>query len=299
MRNIYISILLLAGGLAGACSQDAPEGGKEEKPEATSGYVSVKILEYNPAPGQFVNEMPEYEEGMTAAQMLEKVEKSINAGELVTLGSWGGYIIYKTEKYIANKSGTDFRIVGNSYYSSVINGVQYGSSEPGVVFVMKDSNGNGKADDVWYELRGSASSEATIAAVSYSERQLTEDTFDLNVSGPGSDIQHWTTNPEYHPHSYMPKWIKGPELRYEGVMLKANGIRLDNGQYTQECYTGYADSQPNNNAASELDISSAMTLDGQSVELDRIDFIKVQTGVLQFNGQIGECSTEVGRIQVL
>ena len=241
MTKKAISILLLAGFLAGSCSQDSPKGGEEEKSEATSGFVDVKILEYNPAPGQFVNEMPEYEEGMTKAEMLDKVEKSINAGELVTLGAWGGYIVYKTEKYITNKSGADFRVVGNAYYSSVIEGVQSGSSEPGVVFVMKDSNGNGKPDDVWYELRGSASRESKIAVVTYSERQLTEDTFDLNVSGPGSEIQHWTTNPEYHPHSYMPKWIKASELHYDGVMLPANGIRLDNGQYTQECYTGYAD----------------------------------------------------------
>ncbi|MDE6310576.1 MAG: hypothetical protein K2L96_02005 [Muribaculaceae bacterium] len=298
MKYRITAILLSGGLLAASCSQDAPDN-KETKPEAPSGYVGVKILEYNPAPGQFVNEMPEYEEGMTAAQMLDKVEKAINAGELVTLGSWGGSIIYKTEKYIANKSGADFRIVGNAYYSSVIDGVQYGSSEPGVVFVMKDSNGNGKPDDIWYELRGSASEASKIAVVTYSERQLTDDTFDLNVSGPGSEIQHWTTNPEFHPHSYMPKWLKAPVLRYDGVMLPANGIRLENGQYTQECYTGYADSQPNNNNASALDISSAMTLDGQPADLDRIDFIKVQTGVLQFNGQIGECSTEVGRIQVL
>ena len=30
-----------------------------------------------------------------------------------------------------------------------------GSSEPGIVLVSKDTNGNGLADDEWYELAGS------------------------------------------------------------------------------------------------------------------------------------------------
>ena len=30
-----------------------------------------------------------------------------------------------------------------------------GSAEPGIVFVSKDANGNGKPDDEWYELKGS------------------------------------------------------------------------------------------------------------------------------------------------
>ena len=39
--------------------------------EAASPFVS-KVYEYRPAPGQFVNELPEYESGDTYQSMLEK-----------------------------------------------------------------------------------------------------------------------------------------------------------------------------------------------------------------------------------
>ena len=58
---------------------------------AYSPYIS-RVLEYNPAPGQFVNTMPQYEEGDTYATMLQKVEESIAGTNrtLISLGAWGG-----------------------------------------------------------------------------------------------------------------------------------------------------------------------------------------------------------------
>ncbi|MDE6009186.1 MAG: cell surface protein, partial [Muribaculaceae bacterium] len=42
-----------------------------------SPYIS-RVYEYCPAPGQFVNEMPRYEEGDTYADILKKAEESIS-----------------------------------------------------------------------------------------------------------------------------------------------------------------------------------------------------------------------------
>lgn len=42
--------------------------------------------------------------------------------------------------------GYDFAIEGNAFD---------GSSEPGIVWVMQDVNGNGLPDDTWYQLKGS------------------------------------------------------------------------------------------------------------------------------------------------
>ena len=47
-----------------------------EEQVAYSPYIS-RVLEYNPAPGQFINIMPIYEEGDTYATMLQKAEESI------------------------------------------------------------------------------------------------------------------------------------------------------------------------------------------------------------------------------
>ena len=39
--------------------------------------------------------------------------------------------------------------------------------------------------------------------------------------------------------------------------------------------------------------------DGNYVRLDRIHFVRITTGVLQVNGPLGECSTEVAGIEKL
>ena len=48
-----------------------------EEQVAYSPYIS-KVLEYNPAPGQFVNTMPLYEQGNTYETMRRKAEESIS-----------------------------------------------------------------------------------------------------------------------------------------------------------------------------------------------------------------------------
>ncbi|MDD6140865.1 MAG: T9SS type A sorting domain-containing protein, partial [Bacteroidales bacterium] len=40
----------------------------------------------------------------------------------------------------------------------------------------------------------------------------------------------------------------------------------------------------------------AIDRDGNAVRLPGVDFVRIYTGINQFNGWIGECSTEVGRI---
>jgi hypothetical protein len=73
-----------------------------------------------------------------------------NFSSLVSLGSFGGYIVLEFEKVCVNHPdnpyGIDFTIFGNAFS---------GSSEPGVVWVMQDENQNGLPDDTWYEIAGS------------------------------------------------------------------------------------------------------------------------------------------------
>lgn len=296
----YIPLFVPLFLAAASCDSGEPDGpDSDNKPAASPGYVPVTVIEYCPAPGQFVNEMPEYREGMTASDMTAAANSAVAAGDLVSLGGWGGYIVYRLDKYIANTPGADFRVVGNAYYSFVKDGVQYGNCEPGIVYVMADTNGNGLPDDTWYELCGSHTSAGEIVDVEYTQREIGESVFEINAVCSTGENQTWTSDPEFHPHSYAPLWCGESVMRFSGRLLPANGEKLANGQYSQICYTGYADARPNNDDTSALDISSAIDKDGNPVALERIDFIKVQTGVLQFNGPIGECSTETGRIQAL
>lgn len=83
-----------------------------------SPYIA-KVLEYCPAPGQFVNEMPLYEEGDTYADMLKKAEESISGTNdvMISLGAYGGYVTFAFDHTVVNVPGErDIRIWGNSFY---------------------------------------------------------------------------------------------------------------------------------------------------------------------------------------
>ena len=79
-----------------------------------SPYIST-VYEYCPAPGQFVNAMPEYREGDTAETMRQKAEEAI-AGKMqsgVSLGAYGGYITFGFDHTVVNVPGEyDIRIDG-------------------------------------------------------------------------------------------------------------------------------------------------------------------------------------------
>lgn len=137
--------LLLAFAL---CAMTAVAGAQTQK---------VSVLEYCPAPGQFVNVLPEVEDGMTREQVLKACEEQLaKKGYLVHLGSFGGYITVKFDHPVENKTGSDLLITGNAMYAAddPVYGKETigGSIEPGIVYV-------GVGDNVetaeWYELAGS------------------------------------------------------------------------------------------------------------------------------------------------
>ena len=87
-----------------------------------SKYIQA-VDEYRPAPGQHVNDIPEYETGDTEADMIRKCNENV-AGKnildtdahLIALGGWGGYITFHFDHSIANIPGQrDFVVWGNAY----------------------------------------------------------------------------------------------------------------------------------------------------------------------------------------
>ncbi|MEG1586584.1 MAG: DUF4465 domain-containing protein, partial [Bacteroidales bacterium] len=76
-----------------------------------------RVLEFVPAPGQFVHEIPEYETGNTAEDMRRTAESYLanNAKSMVSLGAFGGYITVGFDHTIANVPGEyDFKVLGNA-----------------------------------------------------------------------------------------------------------------------------------------------------------------------------------------
>lgn len=281
---------------------------------AYSPYIT-RVHEYRPAPGQFVNELPEYSEGDTEESMRQKAEDCLayNAGTMVTLGGYGGYIVVGFDHTIVNRPGEyDFKVLGNAFYSTGAAGGSGGSSEPGIVMVSADVNGNGIPDDAWYELAGSEYQKPSTIK-NYEITYYRPDEAKTPVPGTDPSITdstyvRWTDNQggegylsklTYHKQAYYPQWLSGETLSFRGTRLADNAVdESGNGSYyVLYAYDwGYADNHPNDSEKSNFKIDWAVDAEGNPVHLQGIDFIKIYTGVNQFNGWLGECSTEVAGV---
>ena len=271
-----------------------------------------KVYEYTPAPGQFINELktggfngtqttPEAAIAYAEARMSETNKKGEPSPNYVSLGGFGGYIVVGFDHSIDNSGDYDLGILGNSFS---------GSSEPGIVWVMQDENGNGLPDDTWYELAGSETGkEETIQDYSVTY---------YRPSGPQMPVQ-WSDNQgnsgeidylvAYHRQEYYyPLWIEADSYTLTGTCLKARNYDASGkGTYwvNAEYDWGYADNfspidrlTDASNASADANanhfkISHAIDFECQPVQLEFIDFVKVQVGVNAKSGWLGEVSTEV------
>ena len=306
-------------------------GNVEPTPEEATPYVT-QVLDFMPAVGQFTNTQPAYEEGDTQATMNQKVLDAIgnNNRGMISLGGFGGYVVVGFDHTIENKAGLrDFRVLGNAFYAATNpnpDAPQGGSSEPGVIRVAYDKNGDGVPnDDEWYEIAGSAHEDPTLepwyqmAVDNGNDVNLYRDyeiTYYRPEQEPESQEQwdtyiRWEDNQgnsgykaknQFHQQSYFPQWYEGDELTFRGTCLPQNAID-ESGQGTNfvlyKFRYGYADNETNTADDSSIDIDWAVNSKGQRVSLPGVDFIKIYTGVNQENGWLGECSTEVTGVEDL
>ncbi|MDL2255331.1 DUF4465 domain-containing protein [Parabacteroides sp. OttesenSCG-928-K15] len=281
-----------------------------------SPYI-YKVYEYMPAPGQFVNELPAYELGDTKNDMRLKAEECLADNEqiLVSLGGYGGYIVFGFDHLVKNVPGEyDFKIEANAFYANANPNPETqregGSAEPGIVMVSYDANGNGKPDDAWYELAGSEYSKAETIKnyrITYfkpdAEKVPTpdkkypylSDTTYIRWESNQGDYGYVSHN-TFHSQSYYPLWIDADELVFEGTKLADNYIDESGtgSYYVQYAYDwGYVDNHPNSDERSCFNIEWAVDAEGNPVDLPGIHFVKVYTGVNQSCGWLGETSTEI------
>ena len=272
-----------------------------------SPYIS-KVYDYQPAPGQFVNELPEYESGDSHAVILSKVEEQIcgdkNPG-MISLGAFGGYVVFGFDHPVANVEGAfDFKIYANAFMASTSSA--NGSCEPGIVMVSVDVNGNGLADDEWYELAGSEYSKDTTIknySITYykpeadkeptKDGMLTDTTYIRWTSSEGEE--GYVMKNSFHQQAYWPEWYEGETMEFVGTKLADNAVD-QNGDGSSYVLVrldwGYVD-----NKANDIDegfkIDWAVDAEGNPKHLTHIDFVKVYTAVNQYCGWIGETSTEI------
>lgn len=292
-----------------ASSTDTEEE-EQPSPDAPSAYAN-KVLAYCPAPGQFMNtSTTAYEKGFSAEDVRRKAEEKLKDPYLclLSLGGFGGSIVVGFDHTVPNISGAyDFKIYGNASYDSfgTLTGALGGSSEPGIVLVSKDVNGNGLADDEWYELKGSE----------YDSKHTIKD-YAITYHRPASPLSSvkWTDNQgntgyvyrnETHTkNDYYPAWIEEDEMTFYGSRLKDNAVNEPRPGMPEHwvgyCYAyGYADNHPNDEEGALFKIDWAVDKEGRAVKLDGIDFVKIYTAVNQYCGWMGEISTEVQAVEDL
>ena len=285
-----------------------------------SKYIQA-VDEYRPAPGQWTNVIPEYEEGDTEADMVRKCTESI-AGDyysthLISLGGWGGYVTFHFDHSIANVPGQrDFAIWGNAY-QEMKNLVFGGMNEAGIVMVSKDVNGNGKPDDPWYEISGSCDVDSVGKViynyeVTYRQNSMKDIPWTDNQGNSGTVDRLYSY--DNHLQEYYPLWLPDG-LTFKGTRLPDNMQNLSDqvdGSWSPYYYVligfryGYADNLSNwtdksdanswNYEGCGIDISWAVDENRQPVDLDFVDFVRVYTGLNQKCPQPdwwGETSTEI------
>ncbi len=279
---------------------------------AQTPYIT-EVLDYSPAPGQFVNVYPPYEQGDTRQAMLDKCLDLIGgtADRMVSLGSFGGSITFAFDHMVPNVPGEyDFKVMGNSFFKPNAQNGDGGNSEPGIIMVSHDANGNGLADDPWYEIAGSEYGTATATdgyEVTYTRPAADHQPVLDPEQTAFSDIDYisWTDNkgnsgklPKLveHTQSYFPEWDVQPSYTFSGTRLAGNA-RLEGSRIKEWVLYpyawGYADNVPNDEPAAGIKIEWAVKPDGSKADLPGINFVRVYTSQLEVYGALGEVSTEV------
>ena len=269
---------------------------------ASSGKYAIwkKVYKFLPAPGQYVNE---HYSAKTMEEAIKYAEERLIQNYYVSLGGFGGHIIIGFDHSVDNKDGNDIKIVGNSFN---------GSSEPGIVWVMQDENGDGLPNDNWYQLKGSEYEKPetifNYSVTYYKPDSPREDTKWKDNIGNEGVIDYLSA---YHKQAYYyPAWVKENSYTLTGTLLKSRTFR-DHSKESDACPTywvndsfnwGYVDNygsdrldgkEDGNAATNGFDLSKAVDFKGNTINLEFIDFIKVQTGVNVKAGWLGENSTEV------
>lgn len=259
----------------------------EEESEVNTPKPSLfEVVEFTPAPGQFINE------GYTVSSMDEActyAQQQLDRGYDLSLGGFGGYIIVKFKAPIVNSGNYDFVIYGNSFV---------GGSEPGVVWVSCDSNKNGVADDEWFELYGSESGKATTKSnysITYSRTEDAAIISWLDSEGESGVIERNTA----HKQDYFPAWIESNSYTLYGTLLPDNSVWSESSsRWILNAFEwGYADNYSAIDCTADkancFRVSDAHNSLGEPVNLHSVDFVKVQSAINCINASIGEASTEV------
>ena len=264
---------------------------------AATGQAMVnRVFEYQPAPGHQVNGYiivgEAYPAGCTHEQACDSVLAHFSRKWSVSLGAQGGYLVAGFDHSVPS-GGTDYDlcIKGNPFSYQ---------SEPGIIWVSQDDNGDGLPNDQWFELAGSeygTENHRIEYAITYYKPEARKSAVGWrdtdNQTGYVPYLSYW--NPSAY---YWQPWQQENEMTFFGSRLTDHST-YENGISDIPPYDwGYVDNLGDlmEGPAGKMGyykISNARTWDGQPANLQYIDFIKIQTGQTGSTPNLGEISTEV------
>jgi len=254
-----------------------------------------KVYEYTPAPGHWVNgyiivgEM--FPPNCSHEQACDTVLAHFQRNWMVSLGGQGGYLVAGFDHSIAATDGNELLVKGNPYNYQ---------SEPGIIWVSQDDNGDGLPNDQWFELAGSeygTANEQLEYAITYYHPGKPNSAIVWRDADDNTDyipyMSYWNPMPYY----WQP-WIPGNEHTYFGSRLESHHT-YEGGLSSIPPYAwGYADNQGSDYTdVGRYSIANARTWEGQPANLEYIDFIKIQTAQNGWTPNLGEISTEVYSIR--
>lgn len=249
---------------------------------ASSKFIN-KVFEYAPAPGQHINNAT-----LGSPEQAQKLVGSVS--NMVSLGGFGGYIIFGFDHSVTNQTGADLAIYGNPL------GAPYHFAEPGIVMVSQDRNGNGKPDDEWFELAGSEYAKAT--TIKNYEITYTNPKAAANVPWTDNQGNSGVVNNSAKRINFYPLFATNQEkITFKGTLLPST--LSSSGIVTNSPFEwGYTDSYSTGddyktNLYNSFDISWAVDAAGKTVNLKTIDFVKVYTAQNVNAGILGEISTDI------
>jgi hypothetical protein len=249
----------------------------------TSSKFISKVFEYAPAPGQHINNA-----SLGSPEQAQKLIGSTN--NMVSLGGFGGYIVFGFDHSVVNQNGADLAIYGNPF------GPPYAFAEPGIVMVSQDKNGNGLPDDEWFELAGSEYEKAT--TIKNYEITYTNPKAAANVAWTDNQGNSGVINNSAKRINFYPLFaFNQDKITFKGTLLPST--LSTSGIVTNAAFDwGYTDSYSTGDdyktkLYNSFDIAWAVDGAGKKVSLSTIDFVKVYTAQNVNAGILGEISTDV------
>lgn len=276
-----------------------------------------RVLDYSPAPGQFVQN-PQFNDPARAlgAPGIAGGLSAADNSKCVTLGGFGGTITLGFDHSIYanphNPHQLDFIVYGNGYY---IGGDPLRRhAELGVIEVSRDDNHNGQADDAWYLIPGShlpAAAPVVRTNAMWNAATLNPAWIPTGRSGM------WATSGYQLPAAFGPSPIivnslgSGSEELWGYADLApslvlgdttATNIVDDPAADPALFYTIPDDPRttgidPGSGGGSAIAIRWAIDpATGATANVDRIDFIRITTGINAVHQILGEISTEISAV---